>query len=403
MPRFRYSALQEDGRLINGQIDAANEQSVVQRLEAGRQHAVKVSRIGGGRPALNWRLERGHPTAQDVTVFTRELAWLLRAGLHLSRALEVLAGEFESPAMSDIVTDLRAIVRSGDSFSDALARHQRAFSAYYINMVRIAELSGTLGTVLERIADARDRELKIRRKLHSALIYPSILILVAMASVIFILTTVIPRLHEMFGDPGAAVPDSARRLIAVSDWLVSNGWGLLFFLVLLGIGAALALRNPRVKASARGLALRSPLLGGLMRLSVAAEFCRTLGILLGAGVGLPAALDLMRGAFGIGEFQNVLGRMAAMLRKGEDYLAPVETSWLFPRLLPKMLRVGEETGNLVPALQQLTAMFEEKLEVAAERMLTLLEPVIILTLSIVVGFIIMTVMNAIISVNDLAI
>ncbi len=375
MPRFRYSALQEDGQLVNGQIDAANAQSVVQRLEAVRQHAVKVSQVGGRSAAWNWRLERGHPGAQEITVFTRELAWLLRAGLNLSRALEVLAGEFESPAMSDVVTDLRATVRSGEAFSDALMRHQRAFSAYYVNMVRIAEMSGTLGTVLERIADARDRELKIRRKTQSALIYPSILVTVAVASVIFILTTVIPRLHDMFGDPGAKVPDSARRLIAVSDWLVANGWGLLFALVLLGIGAAIASRRPGVRARMHGLALRSPLLGGLMRLSVAAEFCRTLGILLGAGVGLPAALDLMRGAFGIGEFQNVLGRMVAALRKGEDYLAPVEESWLFPRLIPKMLRVGEETGNLIPALQQLASMFEEKLEVSVERMLTLTAPV----------------------------
>ncbi len=400
MPKFSYSALREDGELVSGQIEAANTQSVVQRLEAVQQHAVSIDLMDGGR--LGWRLRRTEPSHEDVSVFTRELAWLLRAGLTLTRSLEVLAGEFEAGPMHALLAQLRSAVRSGEAFSDALARYRRTFPPQYVNMVRIAESSGTLATVLERIAEARDRSLEIRRKTHSALIYPTILVVVAAASILLVLMSVVPRLHGLLGEPGAAVPESARNLIAVSDWLVANGWTLLILLVL-SIASALALfRRPSFRAHAFGIALRTPVLGRVLRLSVAAEFCRAFGILLTAGVGLPTALDLMRGAFGISELGDVLGRMASALRKGDDYLAPMEASWLLPSLVPRMLRVGAETGNLAPALQQLSAMFEEKLEVAVERMLTLLEPLIILALSAVVGFIILTVMGAIISVNDLA-
>lgn len=400
MPKFSYSALRENGELVTGQIEAANTQSVVQRLEAVQQHAVRIDLLdGGGR---SWGLRRAEPTHEDVSVFTRELAWLLRAGLTLTRSLEVLAGEFQAGPMRALLAQLRTAVRSGDTFSDALARYRRTFPPQYVNMVRIAETSGTLATVLERIAEARERSLKVRRKTQSALIYPAILVAVAAASILFVLMSVVPRLHGLLGEPGAAVPDSARNLIAVSDWLVANGWTLLVLLVLSLVFGIALFRRSSVRAYAYSIALRTPVLGRVLRLSVAAEFCRAFGILLTAGVGLPTALDLMRGAFGISELGDMLGRMLSALRKGDDYLAPMEASWLFPSLVPRMLRVGAETGNLVPALQQLSSMFEEKLEVAVERMLTMLEPLIILALSAVVGLIILTVMGAIISVNDLA-
>jgi type II secretory pathway component PulF len=402
VPRFSYSALRDDGELVSGQIDAANAQSVAQRLEAVRQHAVKIDQVDGGPGVGGWTLRRRRPRSQDITVFTRELSWLLRAGVTLSRALDMLSGDLADGPMGGVVADMRTAVRSGDTFSDALSRHQTVFAASYVNMVRIAESSGMLGPVLERVADGRDKALKIRRKTQSALIYPAILVSVAIGSIVFILTSVVPRLHGLFGDPGTAMPESTRRLIAVSDWLIANGWLLLFMVAFVVAAGVLALRRPSARAGAFGLALRTPLIGAVMRLSVAAEFCRTLSVLLGAGVGLPMALELMRGAFNVPEVTRVLGGMSAALRRGEDYLDVMDGSWVFPPLMPRMLRVGAETGNLVPALQQLAAMFEDKLEVSVERMLTLLEPIIILALSAAVGFIIMTVMGAIISVNDLA-
>lgn len=401
MPRYQYKALLETGESVSGEIEAANERSVVDRLEAVRQHALEVRlasdelRLGG----MGWRRR---PSAADITLFTRELAWLLRAGLNLSRALEMLAAEFATSRLGPVLSDVHVRIRAGESLHDALLKHQGIFSDYFIAMIGVAESSGTLPVVMERMADAREREASGRQKIISSLLYPGTILCVATGAILFILTGVVPKLKDMFDDPSAHVPGPARRLIAVSDWLIGNGWLLTVAFIVASLAIAAVVRNRKTRHLAYETALRIPLVGRVLGLSLVAQFCRTLGLLLGAGVELSSALDLVRQAFQARELDRIVNEMTIALRKGEDFLKPVEASHLFPALVPRLLRVGVETGNLVPALNQLSLMFEEKVDVNIQRLTTLMEPAIILVLSGVVGSIIAIVMQAIISVNDLA-
>ena len=396
--RFRYAAIGEDGRLIHGHLDAGNEAAVVQRLEAARQHAVRVERDEARDRGLS---RRAGSRFSAVTRFTRELNWLLAAGLPLSRALDFLAEGGES-AMRTVLVSLKAGIRAGRSMTDSLSEHRQFFDAAYIDLVRIAEASGTLPSVLAQLAENRTRQTKMRQKVVSSLLYPAILMIVAFASVGVVMLVVLPKLHGLFAGQEARMPTNARLLMETSDWLLANGWPLVFGFLALAALLIAVFRRPEFRRRSGQVLLRLPLAGNLFRAAIAADFCRTLAMLSRAGIGLLPALELLRGGGRLQPYRETLEAMTVALRKGEDYLAPMAASTLFPPLVPAMLRVGAETGNLVPALEQLTALFEDEFTVKTERLLALLEPAVIVSLSIVVGFIVVTVMNGIVSINDLA-
>jgi type II secretory pathway component PulF len=400
---FRYAAIRADGERIAGQMEAKDRQAVFAHLDARNCYPIEAVEVGAGAGGRLVGLTVRRPRSADIALFTRELAWLLRAGLTLSRALEVLGEEIHLPRLASTISEVRAGIRAGQSLNEALTRAGGVFSPYYINMVRMAEASGTLVPVLEKIADSLEREQKVRRKIVSALTYPAVLVLLAIGALVFILLSVVPRLKDLvLGADAGQLPDSARRIIALSDWLQANGWSLLLAVLAGTALLIMLLRRPAVRRALYGAAIRVPVLGSLLRTALVVQFSRALATLLSAGVDLPMALNLMRTAFGLKEVESVVHRMETALRQGEDFLKPLEESWLFPRLLPKMMRVGEETGNLAPSVLQASAMFEDKLETAIQRSLTILEPVIIICVSLMIAAIISSIIGAIISVNDLA-
>ncbi|CAN5232478.1 type II secretion system F family protein [soil metagenome] len=402
MTTFRYTAIRDDGAHISGRMEASSSEAVLAHLTALKHHPIEATALGEGTLAkLSFRRRR--PSFNDITLFTREMSWLLQAGLTLSKALDVLADEIRTPRLAPVLARIRSGIRGGQSLHDTLAGLNGVFSPYYINMVEIAEASGTLVPVLQRIAAAREREQATRRKLVSALSYPALLICLAIAAVTFILLTVVPRLKDLIVGSGAPVPAEARRIIALSDWLLANGWSLLVVLAFGLTSLAFALRRAGFRSAIYKLAIKLPFVGSVLRTGLAVQFSRSLATLLAAGVSLPAALSLLRPAFTLPEVRNVIGRMETALRRGEDFVAPLEQSHLFPGLLARMLRVGEETGDFVPGIQHATVIFEEKLEIVIERTLTVLEPLIIVAVSAMIAVIIASIIGAIVSVNDLAI
>jgi type II secretory pathway component PulF len=296
---------------------------------------------------------------------------------------------------------MRTAIRKGRSFHEALAE-SGVFSHYYISMIEVGEASGTLPAVLERISNSRDREQKLRSKFASALTYPSLLIVLAIGAVSFIMVAVVPNIKDMILGAGVPVPESAQFVIAISDWLIANGQKLLIGIPVTALLIVLLFGTQGLRRTARRFAMFLPFIGGLIRKNAVVQFCRVFGTLLAAGVSLQDSLKLIRPSIEDREIERVVAGMEQSLRQGEDFLAPLEASRFFPRLLARMLRVGNETGNLTPSVLQVTAILEEEFERSVDRTLTLLEPAIILALSVVVAFIIMSLMGAIISINDLA-
>jgi type II secretory pathway component PulF len=270
-------------------------------------------------------------------------------------------------------------------------------------MVRVAEASGSLESVLERIARAREKAQKLRAKALSEFLYPAMLIVMAIGAVTIMLVFVVPRFKEMIVQGGTGAPEQARVVIAVSDWLIANGQYLAIAIFCLVTALAVAWRQGVGRQRLERLVLRLPLVGNIVRYNLTVRFCRALGILLENGVELPAAMRLVRDAIGSNSAAKVLDQAYEALRKGRSFLEPISQSGLFPPVVVNMLRVGEETGSMTASLSHMAEMYEEKLETSVQRTFTILEPTIIILVSVFIAGIIMSILSAVISINDLAI
>jgi general secretion pathway protein F len=307
-----------------------------------------------------------------------------------------------SPALSQLIGRVHGAVNDGKSLAEAMAAQGDVFPPVYTSMVRIAEASGTLPAVLERVAAARQRAEKLRGKVLSASLYPGLLITVAIGAVTVMLVFVVPRFKEMISQAGSEPPGPARAVFAASDWLIANGLALAAVLCAAVIGLGLALRNPAVRERLETALLGLPLIGHILKLSLTVRFCRNLGVLLENQVELPAAMRLVQGIIGSRPAEAALDAAYEALRKGRGFIDPLAQSGLFPPVVVNMLRVGEETGSLTRSLLHMADLFEDKLDTTVQRTLTLLEPVIILLVSGFIATVIISIMSAVISINDLA-
>jgi general secretion pathway protein F len=404
MPVYRYSAINQAGKHISGEMEAQSREFVIKQLTDAGHFPIEAGVRAEGRPGrggFGFDLGRSASPAQ-ITEFTRQLSMLLSAGLTLPRAMALIEEEAGSTRLGRIVRQIRADIAGGKSLAEALETRRRQFPAIYVSMVRAGEASGTLPDVLERVAETREREQKMRSKVVSALLYPSLLIVTAIAALLVIMLFVVPRFKSMLLDSGVKLPPSAAAVIAVSDWLnaylVQLGVAVAAFIVII----ALLRQQAGVRRLIDRLLPRLPIVGNLMRMSLTIRFCRMLGALLGNGVSLPAALNLIREVMGNEEAAAVVGAMSQELRKGSDLAMPMESSRLFPPIVIALVRVGEETGGLAKSALYLAQMFEEKLDVATQRLVTILEPVIIIAVSVMVAMIIISIMGAVVSVYDVA-
>jgi type II secretory pathway component PulF len=405
LKHFLYSAVTRTGDKLAGEMQAASREQVLEQLHRLGHLPVDVSERGAGAaPAALAKLSVwSRPAGSQVTLFTYELAMLLKAGLPLDRSLDLLAKDSGSAKMARLMRRIHDQISGGKSLQEALEAQTGVFPPVYTSMVRVAETSGTLDTVLARIAAARRRAEKLRSKALSAVLYPALLIVMALGAVIIMLAFVVPRFKEMIVGATAEVPDSARFVIAASDWLIANGQ-----LLALAAGAAiLSAALLWMRGTGRGLIeaalLRTPLVGHVIRLNLAIGFCRTLGILLENGVELPTAIKLIRDVVGNRTAAGWLDQSYDSLRKGRGFIEPLDRSGLFPPVMINMLRVGEETGSLTASALHMAEMFEDKLETAVQRTFTIIEPVIILLVSIFIAGVIISILSAVISINDLAI
>lgn len=402
---YRYSAISRSGSKLTGEMEAVSRAIVLEDLHKLGHLPVEVIESNRGADGRGARggLFSGKPSGSQITLFTRELAMLLKAGLPLDQSLGFLAKDARSKKLGRVIGQIGEQVGNGKSFHEALEMQGPVFPPVYVSMVRVAEASGSLDTVLERIARGREKSQKLRSKALSEVLYPCMLIVMAITAVTIMLTFVVPRFKEMIVNAGTQAPDQARMVIAASDWLLANGQLLAVSLLLLVLAIALAWHHGVGRQQLESLLLRVPLIGTMLRLNLTIRFCRTLGMLLENGVELPAAMKLVRDVIGHKYAAHALDQAYDALRKGRSFLEPLSQSGLFPPVVVNMLRVGEETGSLTSSLFHMADMFEEKLETSVQRTFTIFEPVIILLVSVFIAGIIISILGAVISINDLAI
>ena len=403
MASFRYRAIRDSGEEVSGVIEGVDRSLAISRLSDQGLHPIDIeedSQTAGSAPVLSLPGQR--IAGPEITAFTRQLAWLLQAGTTLNRALDILGRETFSKPLSRLLADAQSDIRKGRSFHDALAS-TAAFPPFYLSMVEVGEATGTLAQSLDRLATAREREQKVRGKVISALIYPVMLVVLSLGVVIFLMLAVVPGIKDMITSSGAPVPETARAVIAVSDWLTANGLTVAAVLAAGLLLLALLWTRTAAPRLLREAAQRLPILGKVIIKSEVTQFCRVLGALSAAGMTLPASLKLIAATTPNRRIRAAADDMEVALRRGEDFIAPLEKSGILPPLLARMIKVGAETGNLTPSILRVTDILEDELDRLTDRTVALLGPIIILGLSVFVGFIITSLMGAVISINDLAI
>jgi general secretion pathway protein F len=401
MPVFVYRAADRRGQTIDGVMEAPDARAVVERLQRDAYFPIKVAAhaerarwpvFGGG----------GRVGQRDLLAFTQQLATLFEAGLPLDRALAILEELAPNPRVKAIVTDLLASVRSGASLSEALAKHHpRPFSRLYINMVRAGEKGGVLEVTLRRLAEFLEARAAFAEAVVSALAYPAVITVVGLGAIVFLLTFVIPRFATIFADLGQTVPLPTRILLAVSAGFEQYWW----VGVLAALAAVLAWRvwtgTPEGRLAWAQTVLGLPLVGRLAMKVETARFARTLGTMLKSGVPVMGALAVVGDMMTNQAIGRAVDRLADGVKRGGTLAAGMKEQAPFPALAVHMVRVGEETGRLEEMLLKVADTFEADVRGDMKRVLGLLEPAIILGMGVLVAFIVVAMLLAIFSINDI--
>ena len=410
MPLYRYKAVNTAGAVAAGELDAANEAEIVDRLRDQGLIPMQVTAAAGDRAApgaksaerRSWFTPR-RVTRNNVLAFTRELATLLRAGLPLDRALEILINLSDSPPVARLLQAVRDSVRGGKSLSQALDMHREVFSRFYVSIVRAGEAGGSLGAVLTRLADTMERSKELRESVKGALIYPTILICVAVGSVMILLIYVVPQFQQTFAQAGKALPLPTQIVISAGTALRQYWWLMLIVVV----GAVWLfrrrLRNPAVRFRWDQRLLRWPLIGDLSAKVEVARFARTLATLLGNGVTLLAGLSIVKETMTNSVLAQALDGVITRLREGKGFGRPLVETGLYPRLATQMILVGEESGQLEEMLNRVADVYDREVAIAIKRFLAILEPVLIVGLAIMVICIVLSIWLGIIGMTELVV
>jgi len=399
---YFFKAVAADGKLRTGTLSAETDKHVAQELK--RQGLIPVYVGLEQKSGLALRLpvfERGK--RRDILFFTQELSTLLNAGIPLDRALSITAELTEHAAFRSLVLDIVRLIKSGKSPADSLAAHPSHFSELYVNMVRAGEASGSLAQIFERLAEFERTRDDLRGYIVSSLIYPALLTLVGLGSIFVLLNFVVPRFALIFSDPRMKIPTPTLIMLEASRWMQT--YGLLGAIVLAG---AILVFITYIRTGAGALwwdssRLRLPVLGDALRKAETARFARAMATLVAASVPLVQSIGISKGILNNRRIAGSLDQIAQGVKRGEGIAAPLQRAGEFPPLAGHLLSVGEETGHLDAMFNRMADIYDAETRTAIRRFTSLFEPMIILVMGLLIGTLILSLMLAITSINDLAV
>jgi len=406
MGTFEYSAVDGSARTIQGSLEAADEKAVIGWLRESGYLPVRIEprHNRSARSALGHlgRLGR-RPTRQDVLTFTQQFHSLLAAGLEVDRSLLILGDLAENKRMQLVIQQLLTDVQGGLSVADSLAKHPRVFSRFYVNMAKAGEAGGVLEAVVGRLAAFMESTKAIRDEVLSALLYPLLVMAVGGGAIFILLDFVIPRFAGLFAESGQLLPVSTRVLLAISAFTTSYWWIAAGVLLLVVLGVRGYIQTEEGKAVWDLAILRLPVFGRLIRELETTRFARTFGTLLQSGVPVLTALRIVAETVGNAAIARTLPLLAERVKRGEGIAGALKAAEAFPAMAVHMTRVGEETGRLEEMLLRVADIYDVRVRTSIKRLLGLLEPLLILALGVIVGFIVVSMLLAIMSISDLPI
>ncbi len=406
MRRFDYTAFDKAGKETVGELEAADDQAAAAHIrEMGlfptRIHAVVDKRGAasgrgsgrkfGGLRRIHVPLTFGHPVRSKVlTIFTRQLATLLDAGMPLLRGLRLLDEQERHPVLKRTIRSIAEAVEGGSTFSESLGQHPRIFSKLYVNMVRAGEVAGALEVVLNRLTEFQEKAQKIKGKVIGAMVYPSVVLTISTIIVGFLLIVIVPKFQVMFSEllEGVPLPPLTLFLLALSNAITHHFLVALTSVIIAVVGLKLMGKTQRGKHISDALKLRMPLFGQLMRKVIISRFTRTLGTLVSSGVPILQALLITRDTAGNQIVADAVERVHDAVKEGESIVQPLRASRVFPPMVVGMIGIGEETGALPEMLMKIADTYDDEVDNAVAGLTSVIEPIMIVGLALVVGTIV---------------
>lgn len=401
MATYSFRALGSDGKVRTGSLSAESEKIAAQELK--RQGLIPVfvgtGPVKGGGitlPAFDFGKKR------DVLFFTQEMSTLLTAGVPLDRALSIAGELTERPRFKPVILDVLRTLKGGRTLADSLATHPEYFAEIYINMVRAGEASGSLAAIFERLSDYERTRDELRGYIISSMVYPALLTLVGLTSIFVLLYYVVPRFSSVFAESRMAIPTPTRILLETSNLVRAYGAYAVGAVIAAAIGFRVYIGSPKGRYWWDGFRLKLPLLGDALRKAQTAQFARAMGTLVANSVPLVSSLNIARAIMTNRRMADALESVAAGIKRGEGVAAPLARSGQFPSLASHLLSIGEETGRLDAMFARMADIYEADTKAAIKRFTSLFEPLIILVLGVLVGVLILSMLLAITSINEIA-
>jgi type IV pilus assembly protein PilC len=388
MPVYVYRGTNRTGGSVSGEQSATNKAELINLL---RRQQIKVSKLSEKGKEFSLPTFKAGVNAKDLAVFTRQFSVMIDAGLPLVQCLEILAGQQENKTFESVLTTTRASVEGGSTLSAAMRQHDKVFDALYVNLVEAGEAGGILDTILQRLANYIEKNVKLKRAVKSALVYPVAVLLVAGGVITLLLWKVVPIFATLFLGLGVDLPLPTRIVIALSNFVGSIfGLMILVFFVGLAVGVKLWHGTEKGRFILDGMLLKLPLVGILLRKIAVARFTRTLGTLISSGVPILEGLDITARTAGNAVIEKALGLVRKALEQGKNLADPLKETNVFPGMVTQMIGVGEQTGAMDAMLQKIADFYEEEVDAAVKDLLAALEPAMIVFLGVVVGGIVIS-------------
>jgi len=398
MPTFQYKAKTRAGELVSGSLAAGDRRTAL--TELGKMGFFPLS-VDTGEAEVGGKKGSGlRVKSRDVLMFTEQLSSLLRSGMSLSQALGTLERRSQKKAIGPVLTDLRNGIVQGESLSDALAKHPKIFSRFFVNMIKAGEASGALDDVLLRLGKHQEQMAEVREKVLGALIYPMIVVSVGICTIIFFMMVMVPKFAGMFKEMGSTMPLPTRILIGISDGFMSYWWIGALLIASAVTAYRIRARTPEGRLALDTWKLRLPAFGAILTANAFAQFARTLATLLENGVPVLNALQIVEDTMTNRLIANEVREARTRVTDGTSISQPLSKGKVFPELLIDMLTVGEESGEVVPALKNIADTYEQELSRTLKVFTTLLEPAIIIFMAVVVGGIVLSILSAVFSITS---
>lgn len=413
MPNFHYTALDAKGEQANGELAAATEAEAVQKLRAQGLYPTHIAEEGKGKPgissaspakkskakakSMNITIGKGKSTVKPkvLMVFTRQLATLIDSGLPLLRSLTVLGKQEPNPVLKSTISSLADSVQGGSTFSESLAQHPKMFNKLYVNMVKAGELGGVLEVVLNRLAEYQEKAQKLKNKIVSAMVYPAIVMFIAVAILVFLMIFIVPKFKDMFTETGSDLPLISQIVFGFSEFCLGRPIAGIpnVVWVFVALGGLIVALNAFGKTKGGRLLidkfkLNLPILGDVTRKSAVSRFARTLGTLVTSGVPILQALNITRDTAGNVIISDAISKVHEAVKEGESIVTPLSSSGVFPNMVISMVDVGEETGQLPEMLLKIADVYDDEVDNAVTALTSILEPIMIVMLALVVGAIV---------------